>query len=60
MLLNTNHFHLFYSYMCNSPDLAKGSLAQNLAELKLSWVRFLRTLLDMVSDADFLDRALLL
>jgi len=46
--------------MCNSPDLAKGSLAQNLAELKLSWVRFLRTLLDMVSDADFLDRALLL
>lgn len=39
---------------------AKGSLAQNLEELKLGWVSLFTASLDMVCDGDLLEDALIL
>lgn len=41
----------------NSAHLAKRALAQNLQKLKLGRVGFLRALLHMVRDVDFLHNA---
>lgn len=39
---------------------AKGSLAQNLEELKMGWISLLRASLDVVCDRDLLEDALIL
>lgn len=41
-------------------DFAKGSLAQNLEELKMGRVSLLRASLDVVCDSDLLEDALIL
>lgn len=45
---------------CPLTYFAKGSLAQNLKELKLGWISLLGASLDVVCDGDLLEDALIL